>query len=63
MNASDGLWVKEMTELQQPTVHFKHIALLAVEGSAVGECLPRLRMASKHQACLPRLHGQAGRRG
>ena len=38
MNASDGLWVKEMTELQQPTVHFKHIALLAVEGSAVGEC-------------------------
>jgi transmembrane protein 231 len=36
---TNGLWVKEMTELQQPTVHFKHIALLAVEGSAVGSDL------------------------
>ncbi len=34
---SDGLWVKELTWLQQPTVHFKHIAMLAVEGADAGE--------------------------
>ena len=30
------MWVKEVTRLQQPTVQFKHIALLAVEGTAPG---------------------------
>jgi len=33
---SDGLWVKELNWMQQPTVHFKHIAMLAVEGKDAG---------------------------
>lgn len=35
--SADGLWVKELTWSQQPTVHYKHIGMLAVEGAEAGK--------------------------
>ena len=49
-----------MTELQLPTVHFKHIALLAVEGSAVGECAFWLRQDARSPLLLTDSARRAG---